>query len=61
MAFTSNTFQVGAKPEAGIEMGPISAHGYFAFDALIQFRPFFFDSVLAPASPSRSSVSRCAA
>jgi len=43
VAFTSNTLQLGAKVEAGLELGPISAHGYLQFDALIQFRPFTFD------------------
>jgi hypothetical protein len=43
VAFTSNTLQLGAKVEAGMELGPISAHGYLSFDALIQFRPFAFD------------------
>lgn len=43
VAFTSNTLQLGAKVEAGLELGPISAHGHLAFDALIQFRPFAFD------------------
>lgn len=42
-AFTSNTLQLGAHVEAGLELGPISAHGYLTFDALIQFRPFMFD------------------
>jgi hypothetical protein len=42
-AFTSNTLQLGARVEAGLELGPISAHGYLSFDALIQFRPFAFD------------------
>jgi hypothetical protein len=42
LAITSNTFQLGFKVEAGLELGPISAHGWFAFDALIQFKPFYF-------------------
>ena len=42
LAITSNTFQLGWKTEAGIEIGPISAHGWFGFDALVQFRPFHF-------------------
>jgi hypothetical protein len=41
-ALTSNTFQIGAAVEAGIELGPISAHGWLRFDALIQFDPFYF-------------------
>jgi hypothetical protein len=43
VAFTSNTLQAGAKVEAGMDIGPLSAHGYFYFDALIQFRPFHFE------------------
>lgn len=43
VAFTSNTLQAGARVEAGMELGPIQAHGHFVFDALIQFRPFHFD------------------
>lgn len=42
LALTSNTFQLGARVEAGVEIGPISAHGWFGFDALIQFKPFRF-------------------
>jgi hypothetical protein len=42
LAVTSNTFQLGSRTEAGIEIGPISAHGWFGFDALIQFKPFWF-------------------
>lgn len=42
LAITSNTFQLGSKIEAGLEIGPISAHGWFGFDALIQFKPFHF-------------------
>ncbi len=42
-AFTSNSLQLGAHLEAGLDIGPLSAHGFMAFDALIQFRPFHFD------------------
>lgn len=42
LAITSNSFQLGSRVEAGIEIGPISAHGWFGFDALIQFKPFYF-------------------
>src|SRR5262249_45201154 len=42
LAVTPNTFQLGAGVEAGLELGPISAHGWFKFDALIQFHPFHF-------------------
>jgi hypothetical protein len=44
VAFTSNTFQVGAAVEAGLQLGPIAAHGWFRFDALIQFKPFYFQA-----------------
>ena len=46
-AFTSNSLQFGAKVEAGLKLGPIKAHGYFQFDALIQFKPFYFDAEIA--------------
>lgn len=42
LALTSNTFQLGAAVEAGVKLGPISAHGWLRFDALIQFDPFYF-------------------
>nr|WP_180204881.1 DUF6603 domain-containing protein [Pseudomonas sp. SbOxS1]NYU04881.1 hypothetical protein [Pseudomonas sp. SbOxS1] len=42
LAITSNTFQLGSRVEAGIEIGPMAAHGWFGFDALIQFKPFYF-------------------
>lgn len=42
LAITSNTFQLGYKIEAGIHISIMSAHGWFSFDALIQFKPFYF-------------------
>jgi hypothetical protein len=42
LALTSNTFQFGARVEAGLDLGPIAAHGWFGFDALVQFKPFYF-------------------
>ena len=45
-ALTTGTFQVGSAVEAGIELGPISAHGWFRFDAIVQFDPFYFTAVL---------------
>ncbi|MBO9658554.1 MAG: hypothetical protein J7527_06990 [Chitinophagaceae bacterium] len=42
LAVTSNTFQLGAKIEAGLNLDPIAAHGWFGFDALVQFKPFYF-------------------
>ena len=41
-AFTPNTLQLGGGVEAGLEIGPVGAHGFFAFDALVQFKPFYF-------------------
>lgn len=42
LALTSNTFQFGSRVEAGVQIGPIAAHGWFGFDALVQFEPFHF-------------------
>lgn len=47
LAITSNSFQLGSRVEAGIEIGPISAHGWFGFDALIQFKPFYFTAQIS--------------
>jgi hypothetical protein len=44
LAITSNSFQIGSSTEAGLEIGPISAHGWIRFDALIQFKPFHFEA-----------------
>lgn len=44
LAVTPNTFQLGGKVEAGLDLGPIDAHGWFVFDALIQFKPFYFEA-----------------
>ena len=41
-ALTSNTLQIGASVEAGIDIGVIAAHGWLRFDALVQFDPFHF-------------------
>lgn len=60
VAFTANTLQLGAKVEAGLELGPIAAHGYLQFDALIQFRPFRFEiDFSAGFSVEVSGVSLC--
>lgn len=60
LAITSNTFQLGSRTEAGLEIGPISAHGWFGFDALIQFKPFYFvASVDAGFDVEVSGVSLC--
>jgi hypothetical protein len=42
-AVTTNTVQTGAMVEVGVKAGPINAVGWIAFDALIQFRPFYFE------------------
>jgi hypothetical protein len=42
LALTSSSFQLGFKVEAGLDLGPLSAHGWFRFDALIQLKPFAF-------------------
>lgn len=42
LALTSNTVQFGARIEAGVNLGPISANGWFGFDALIYLDPFKF-------------------
>ena len=41
-AITPNTLQLGARIDAAIEFGPLSARGFIAFDVLIQFQPFAF-------------------
>jgi hypothetical protein len=46
-AVTPNTLQVGAKLEASLEAGPITAAGFVSFDALIQFKPFYFTVTIA--------------
>lgn len=43
-AVTPNTVQVGSGIEAGLEIGPLRARGWFRFDALIQFDPFYFEA-----------------
>jgi len=43
-AVTPNTLQLGAKVEAGLGIGPLDAHGWIGFDALIQFNPFHFEA-----------------
>jgi len=46
LALTSNTFQLGARIEAGLELGPLGAHGWFQFDAIVQYSPFYFTAVI---------------
>ncbi len=43
-AVTPNTLQLGAGVEAGLEIGPLQAHGWYRFDALVQFTPFHFEA-----------------
>jgi hypothetical protein len=42
LAITSNTFQLGSRAEAGVALGSLRAEGFLSFDALIQFKPFYF-------------------
>lgn len=42
LAFTSNTFQIGAKAQLDIEVGPFGVSGWLMFDALVHFEPFAF-------------------
>ena len=41
LALTSNTFQLGTHVEVGADLGPIGAHGFLEFDALVRFQPHF--------------------
>jgi hypothetical protein len=41
-AITSNTVQFGANLSAAIKVGKFGVYGYFGFDALFQFKPFYF-------------------
>ena len=41
-AFTSNTLQLGGRTEAGLKLGPVRAEGFFSYDVLVQFKPFYF-------------------
>ncbi len=45
-AVTPNTLQIGSSVEAGLSIGPIDAHGWFRFDAMVQFHPFYFQAVV---------------
>lgn len=40
LAFTSGTFQAGARFEIGFDVGILSAHGFLSFDAIAQLDPF---------------------
>lgn len=42
-AITSNTFQIGARAEASIDLSVVQIEGHLAFDALLQFKPFHFE------------------
>ena len=41
-AVSTNTIQFGGAAEIGWGLGPFNITGYLAFDALMQFRPFYF-------------------
>lgn len=41
LALTSNTFQLGARVQMDIEVGPFSVHGHLGFDALVEWEPRF--------------------
>ena len=59
-AVTPNTLQVGSSVEAGLSLGPIDAHGWFRFDALVQFQPFYFQAAVdAGFDVEVSGVSLC--
>jgi hypothetical protein len=45
-AVTSNTIQFGGRWEVGISLG-IEAHGFIQVDAIVQFRPFYFEARIA--------------
>ena len=41
LALTTNTFQLGTHIELGADVGPVGAHGFLDFDALVRFSPQF--------------------
>ncbi len=43
-AITSNSFQIGFKADLFARYKKASVHGYFGFNALLQFNPFFFET-----------------
>lgn len=45
-AVTSNSIHLGGKYEVGISLG-IEAHGFIQVDAMVQFRPFYFEARIA--------------
>lgn len=42
-ALTTNSLQLGCRVELSAEIGPIGAHGFLEFDALVRFSPFSFE------------------
>jgi hypothetical protein len=42
-AVTSNSIHLGGRYEVGISLG-IEAHGFIQVDAMVQFRPFYFEA-----------------
>ena len=47
VAVTPNTVQLGGQWEAGLAAGPVSATGFLAVDALVQFTPFHVHAEVA--------------
>jgi hypothetical protein len=45
-AVTSNSIHLGGRYEVGISLG-IEAHGFIQVDAMVQFRPFYFEARIA--------------
>jgi hypothetical protein len=45
-AVTSNSIHLGGRYEVGISLG-IDAHGFIQVDAMVQFRPFYFEARIA--------------
>ncbi|MCC7124913.1 MAG: hypothetical protein IT178_08695 [Acidobacteria bacterium] len=45
-AVTSNSIHLGGRYEIGISLG-IEAHGFVQVDAMVQFRPFYFEARIA--------------
>jgi len=42
-AITSNSFQIGFRADLFVGIGDVEVTGYFSFDVLLQFDPFFFE------------------
>lgn len=46
-AITSNSFQIGFRADLFLRYKKAKAHGYFSFDTLIYFDPFYFEAQIA--------------